>query len=170
VVEHPRTTAPCWTRNVALDGILESHLIDPVLLRADDYDGFYAARKTALVDGIEAMMGKAALRDGIGRAEDYDEEQEVRRSQAMRQHRREPSARVRLKSGDLSLTSAAQLETAFAGAERQNRTIRNLAGCEEPAAATPATAARAERAGYQHEHASGCRLAGRRYSRTGTPA
>jgi len=62
---------------VDLDGILEGHLIDPNLLRADDFDGFYAARKTALVDGIETAMGKDALRDGIGRAEDYDEEQEV---------------------------------------------------------------------------------------------
>ena len=53
------------------------HLIDPDLLRADDFDGFYAARKTALVEGIETAMGKAALRDGTGRADDYDEEQEV---------------------------------------------------------------------------------------------
>ncbi|MDE2822661.1 MAG: DUF262 domain-containing protein [Chloroflexota bacterium] len=63
--------------DVALDVILEGHLIDPDLLRADDFDGFYAARKTALVEGIETAMGKAALRDGTGRAEDYDEEQEV---------------------------------------------------------------------------------------------
>ena len=63
--------------DVALDVILEGHLIDPNLLRADDFDGFYARRKTALVEGIETAMGKAALRDGTGRAEDYDEEQEV---------------------------------------------------------------------------------------------
>ena len=63
--------------DVALDVILQGHLIDPDLLRADDFGGFYAARKTALVEGIEAAMGKAALRDGTGRAEDYDEEQEV---------------------------------------------------------------------------------------------
>ena len=62
---------------VALDGILESHLIDPESLRADNFDGFYVARKAALVDGIEAAMGKAALRDGTGQAEDYAEEQEV---------------------------------------------------------------------------------------------
>jgi hypothetical protein len=50
----------------------------------------------------------------------------------MRLHRRDPSVRARLQRGDLSITSAAQLETAFAGAERQSRTIRNLAGCGEP--------------------------------------
>ena len=63
--------------DVALDIILEGHLIDPDLLRADDFDGFYAARKTALVERIETAMGKDALRDGTGRAEDYDDEQEV---------------------------------------------------------------------------------------------
>ena len=65
------------TAEVDLDGILKTHLIDPDLLRADNFDGFYAARKTALVERIETAMGKDALRDGTGRAEDYDEEQDV---------------------------------------------------------------------------------------------
>lgn len=62
-------------QGVSLDRILESHLIDTALLRADNFDAFYAARKVALVDAIEAAMGKAALRDGAGRADDYDDEE-----------------------------------------------------------------------------------------------
>ena len=62
-------------QGVSLDRILESHLIDTALLRTDNFDAFYAARKVALVDAIEAAMGKAALRDGAGRADDYDHEE-----------------------------------------------------------------------------------------------
>ena len=57
---------------VELDGILRSHQIDPSLMRADDFDAFYTARKTALLEMIEDAMGKAALRDGTGDANDYD--------------------------------------------------------------------------------------------------
>lgn len=57
---------------VSLDDILLSHQIDPTLLRADDFNSFYAARKTGLLEMIEGAMGKAALHDGIGNAEDYD--------------------------------------------------------------------------------------------------
>ena len=62
---------------VALDDILKSHKISSEWLRADDFDGFYATRKAALLDMIESAMGKDALHDGTGRAEDYDEDQEV---------------------------------------------------------------------------------------------
>ena len=41
-------------------------------MRADDFDAFYAARKTALLEMIEDAMGKTALRDGTGDADDYD--------------------------------------------------------------------------------------------------
>ena len=61
----------------ALDDILKSHKISPEWLRADDFDGFYATRKAALLYMIESAMGKDALHDGTGRAEDYDEDQEV---------------------------------------------------------------------------------------------
>lgn len=57
---------------VELDEILRSHQIDPSLMRADDFDAFYAARKTALLEMIEGAMGKTALRDGTGDANDYD--------------------------------------------------------------------------------------------------
>lgn len=60
----------------ALDDILQSHKIDPTLLRSDDFDAFYAARKASLLGMIETAMGKVALHDGTGRAEDYDEDQE----------------------------------------------------------------------------------------------
>ena len=57
---------------VDLDEILRSHKIDPEPMRADDFDAFYAARKTALLEMIEDAMGKTALRDGTGDADDYD--------------------------------------------------------------------------------------------------
>lgn len=58
---------------VPLDEILVGHMIDPALLRADDFERFYNARKLALLALIEEAMGKAALRDGVGSRDDYDE-------------------------------------------------------------------------------------------------
>ncbi len=43
------------------DEILASHLIDAVHLRQDDFEGFYQARKKALVSIIERAMGKATI-------------------------------------------------------------------------------------------------------------
>ena len=62
-------------QGISLDEILESHKIDSALLRADNFDAFYAARRTALLDMIEIAMGKKALRDGAGHAEDYDNDE-----------------------------------------------------------------------------------------------
>ncbi|QDT47222.1 hypothetical protein Pan258_12530 [Symmachiella dynata] len=45
----------------ALDEILRTHLIDPELLRADDFEGFYAARMHALSRIISEAMGKAVV-------------------------------------------------------------------------------------------------------------
>lgn len=45
-----------------LDGFLESHLIDPALLRADDFDRFFAARREALLGLIENATGQRAYR------------------------------------------------------------------------------------------------------------
>lgn len=42
-----------------LDDILESHVIDPATLRSDDFDAFFTARYNALLDHIEAAMGKS---------------------------------------------------------------------------------------------------------------
>lgn len=46
-----------------LDDILRSHLIDPTLLRADDFHGFYAARKEALAQLAGKAQGKAVVVD-----------------------------------------------------------------------------------------------------------
>lgn len=41
-----------------LDKHVSTHLCDPDLLRADDFDGFYGLRKQALLDRIGTAMGK----------------------------------------------------------------------------------------------------------------
>ena len=41
---------------------LESHVIDPLLLRSDDFDGFVGRRQEALLGLIEAATGKAIYR------------------------------------------------------------------------------------------------------------
>jgi hypothetical protein len=45
----------------AMDVILRSHCIDPALLRADDFDGFYNARRAALLSLVEVAMDKKAI-------------------------------------------------------------------------------------------------------------
>ena len=42
-----------------LDEHLKSHLIDPVLLRNDDFEAFYRARKSALLELVFEAMGKS---------------------------------------------------------------------------------------------------------------
>lgn len=59
----------------AMDAILESHRIDPALLRADDFQAFYAARKQALLALVERAMGKASAEASI-LADDEDDEDE----------------------------------------------------------------------------------------------
>lgn len=46
------------------DAILASHLIDPTLLRADDFGNFYEARKRALLMLIEKATGKSSVYGG----------------------------------------------------------------------------------------------------------
>lgn len=41
----------------ALDAILETHVIDPAVLRSDSFENFYAARFEQLLQRIEAAMG-----------------------------------------------------------------------------------------------------------------
>jgi len=41
-----------------LDAILESHLVDPALLRTDDFDHFIQTRAGQLLTLIEQAMGK----------------------------------------------------------------------------------------------------------------
>ena len=56
-----------------MDAILESHRIPVTELRADDFDGFYRARKWALLQLIEDAMGK---RVGTGESQAEGEGQE----------------------------------------------------------------------------------------------
>lgn len=54
------------TAETAHEGVAErirSHLAYPDLMAADDFDGFFAARKAALLGSISAAMGKVILDD-----------------------------------------------------------------------------------------------------------
>ena len=43
-----------------LDGFLESHFIDPALIRADDFENFMISRQQMLLSLIEKATGKSA--------------------------------------------------------------------------------------------------------------
>ena len=45
-----------------VDRHLQSHLIDPALLRADDFDAFIAHRREAMLALIEKAIGKSVYR------------------------------------------------------------------------------------------------------------
>lgn len=47
----------------ALDAILRSHMIDPTALRADDFEGFWKARKAALAELAASAQGKPVPMD-----------------------------------------------------------------------------------------------------------
>lgn len=53
-----------------MNEILSTHSINPELLRADDFDGFYQNRKSALLTLIEQAMGKEAIQTDESAAED----------------------------------------------------------------------------------------------------
>jgi hypothetical protein len=46
-----------------LDAILRTHVIDPEIIRTDDFDTFYAARFEELLQRIETAMGKPIPRE-----------------------------------------------------------------------------------------------------------
>jgi hypothetical protein len=46
-----------------LDELVASHRCDPVAMRTDDFDAFFACRREALVQLVEKAMGKAVQRD-----------------------------------------------------------------------------------------------------------
>jgi hypothetical protein len=46
-----------------MDSILESHVIEPAVLRSDDFLAFFKTREKALLDRVEAAMGKPIARD-----------------------------------------------------------------------------------------------------------
>ena len=54
----------------ALDEYLRAHLIDPASLHTDDFDGFFAARRTALLDAIRGAMGKQPAPAAIDEADE----------------------------------------------------------------------------------------------------
>ena len=59
-----------------LGEILKTHLIDPELLGTDNFEGFYKARKQALIQIIEKAMGREVLPIGEAPADDAEEEDE----------------------------------------------------------------------------------------------
>lgn len=60
-LEKLRTHSQAQISKGSQDDILRSHLIEPALLRADDFDAFYAARRRSLLEIIEKVMGKAGI-------------------------------------------------------------------------------------------------------------
>jgi hypothetical protein len=48
-----------------MDQILRTHLIDPAILRSDDFNAFFRAREEALLTAIEKAMGKPIARDVV---------------------------------------------------------------------------------------------------------
>ena len=85
--------------------------------------------------GLALRRGFSSLFDYAVRELGYTDAAAQRRIQAMRLCRRHEWVRAKLQSGELNLTSAAQLETVFAGAERQSRMGRQNGGpgrCHEP--------------------------------------
>ncbi len=64
-----------------LDDLLELHLIDPELLRADAFDQFFISRREGLCNLVEKAIGKTVQRDiSIGTAEEdsvHFEEEEI---------------------------------------------------------------------------------------------
>ena len=59
-----------------LEGYVQSHLIDPRHLWSNDFDAYFIARKTALLDKIRTVMGKPIF-DGIEEPDDAPAEYEL---------------------------------------------------------------------------------------------
>ena len=60
-----------------LDGYLESHFIDPVHLRSDDFGEYFSSRQSALLDRIRTVMGKQIASDDIEDTDEAPEEYEL---------------------------------------------------------------------------------------------
>jgi hypothetical protein len=58
------------------DAILRTHLIDPHLLRSDDFKAFYEQRKKALLNLVEKAMGKPPLAREVQPLPEDDAEEE----------------------------------------------------------------------------------------------
>lgn len=59
-----------------MDDILRSHLIDPEMLRQDNFSAFYQARKTALLKLVETAMGKVPSPLAAGGLEESEEDED----------------------------------------------------------------------------------------------
>ena len=46
-----------------LDANLQTHLIEPQQIRADDFEAFFRTRQESLLSVIQSVMGKALVRD-----------------------------------------------------------------------------------------------------------
>ena len=64
-----------FTDRHSLDRHIQSHMIDPDHLRADDFDGFFNARRSAFLRTIESVMGKQ-ISDDIEELDDTPAEYE----------------------------------------------------------------------------------------------
>ena len=60
----------------AMDSILRTHLIDPTLLRQDEFEAFYASRKKALLKIVANAMGKPISQVSDEVPEDLDDEED----------------------------------------------------------------------------------------------
>lgn len=60
-----------------LDDYLQSHLIDPEIMRSDDFNRYFSARKSALLNRIRAVMGKPIAAGDIEAPEDTPAEYEL---------------------------------------------------------------------------------------------
>ena len=63
-VEQIQSHSQVQVSTTEMDDILQTHLIDPTRLRADDFQGFYSARKKSLIKLIEDATGKSVLSAG----------------------------------------------------------------------------------------------------------
>jgi hypothetical protein len=69
-----QTHAQVQIGDAPMDAILRSHVINPALLRADEFEAFYAARKAVLLGLVEKAMGKAPTEaTGVDSDDDGDD-------------------------------------------------------------------------------------------------
>ena len=61
---------------VEQDSILKTHLLDPALLRSDNFQAFYSDRKATLLALVERAMGKSAIGQGAEAVPEDDIEEE----------------------------------------------------------------------------------------------
>lgn len=59
-----------------MDTLLATHLIDPQVLRSDDFEAFVAARKASLLGLVESAMGQSVRQDLVEDLDTAEEEEE----------------------------------------------------------------------------------------------